>query len=792
MKAELTLAMKRLAWIVCGAMALSASGTPSFRAAKPIWPAGRERQMNAHVMFRTEFDRKAGEIPIVRATGCSFYRIRLNGAFVGYGPARAAKSFFRVDEWPLEAARDGRNELTVEACVYNVDTLYLADWPGFLQAEVVQGTNVLAATGADGCFAAYDMPRVVKCSRYSAQRGIGEAYRLSPDWDDWRARPPLPLAEQPAVRLIDRIVPFPDCSVRAMKAAIATTAVMRKDKLDKYVSNRFIDKIGPYRKGYRPEELEVNIWRELQHIAVTSVVPVAEGAAAPFSIAGGNGMMFDNGLNDSGFIRLHVDCQRAGRLWLTFDELLMDGKVNPERINAANGILLELKPGTYDFESFEPYTLRYLHVFTLDGAFRIDLPGFRVFKNADAKRATFRCSDRDIDAIFAAARESFAQNAVDVLSDCPGRERAGWIGDTFFTGRSALLFTGKTEMERLLLQNYLLPEKFDYIPEGALPMISPGEDINGIFIPNWAMWFVIELDEYLKRSGDRAMVDALKPRMTALIAFLKRYRNPDGLLEKLPSWVFIEWSHANKLVQDVNYPSNVMWAEVLDCMDRLYGMPELAAEARVVRDTVRRQAWTGEWFCDNAVRQKDGALKLSGECTETCQYYMFFFGAATPATHPKLWATLLTDFGPQRKKTKKHPKIHFSNAFMGNYLRLELLSRAGYGRQLLDETKGYFKYMADRTGTLWEFDSIWASCNHGFASHAAVFYVKALLGVNAIDYQRKKVFVRPVDDVPLDFCEATLPVADGDIAYGWRREAGRTVLHFNAPAGWQLLSEEGR
>ena len=142
--------MKRLTWIVCGAMALSASGTPSFRAAKPIWPAGRERQMNAHVMFRTEFDRKAGEIPIVRATGCSFYRIRLNGAFVGYGPARAAKSFFRVDEWPLEAARDGRNELTVEACVYNVDTLYLADWPGFLQAEVVQGTNVLAATGTDG------------------------------------------------------------------------------------------------------------------------------------------------------------------------------------------------------------------------------------------------------------------------------------------------------------------------------------------------------------------------------------------------------------------------------------------------------------------------------------------------------------------------------------------------------------------------------------------------------------------------------------------------------------------
>ena len=44
MKVRLTLAaMKRRTWIVCGVMALSASGTPSFRAAKPIWADGGPR-----------------------------------------------------------------------------------------------------------------------------------------------------------------------------------------------------------------------------------------------------------------------------------------------------------------------------------------------------------------------------------------------------------------------------------------------------------------------------------------------------------------------------------------------------------------------------------------------------------------------------------------------------------------------------------------------------------------------------------------------------------------------------
>ena len=42
--------------------------------------------------------------------------------------------------------------------------------------------------------------------------------------------------------------------------------------------------------------------------------------------------------------------------------------------------------------------------------------------------------------------------------------------------------------------------------------------------------------------------------------------NQDGLLENLPAWVFVEWSHANepKLVNEgVNYPSNMTYSEGL-------------------------------------------------------------------------------------------------------------------------------------------------------------------------------------------------------------------------------------
>lgn len=45
--------------------------------------------------------------------------------------------------------------------------------------------------------------------------------------------------------------------------------------------------------------------------------------------------------------------------------------------------------------------------------------------------------------------------------------------------------------------------------------------------------------------------------------------------------------------------------------------------------------------------------------------------------------------------------------------------------------RGYFDYMAIQTDTLWEHDSVQASCNHGFASHVLVW-------LDRLGYLKKK------------------------------------------------------
>ena len=167
MKRQMTRISKRwmavvVVAVVCAMLFAAASAlaepAPRFAAAKPVCLKGMALERNLFVGFAAHFDAKEGERPLLRITGASDYRITLNGEHVGWGPARAAKGYFRVDEIPLQV-KAGLNILAVEVAGYNVNSYCTMDQPSFLQAEVVLGDKVIAATGVDGGFSGWHCPR---------------------------------------------------------------------------------------------------------------------------------------------------------------------------------------------------------------------------------------------------------------------------------------------------------------------------------------------------------------------------------------------------------------------------------------------------------------------------------------------------------------------------------------------------------------------------------------------------------------------------------------------------------
>lgn len=765
-----------------------------FHAAQPVWASERQTEMNLALGFRAAFRAEENQPLVLRLACSTVYRAWLNGSFLANGPARGPHGHYRIDELPLSAhLRDGVNIVAIEVVGYNVNSYYTMDQPSFLQAEILgPDRQVLAATGSqDRPFQALVLQdRVQRVQRYSFQRPFIEVYRLAPGFDQWRVAQqcdtPVRLTVVDAKPALPRRVPYPLFELRQPTRHVSQGLVERRDQVEGLWKDRSLTNIGPQLKGYPEHELELVTSTELQHYVSnqTGVLDQAYRADEAIALAQGQYRILDMGVNLSGMPGITVSCRVPTRLWLVFDEILSGDDVDFKRLGCVNAITYEVQPGTYEVDALEPYTYRYLKLICAEGECEVTGIRMREYKHPPSPEATFACSDAALNRLFEAGVETFRQNAVDVFMDCPSRERAGWLCDSFFTSRVARDLTGTTCVEQCFYENFLLPETFEHLPRGMLPMCYPADHYDGVFIPNWALWFVVQLEEYAQRSGDRAMVEALRDRVLQLFDFFAPLENSDGLLEKLPGWVFVEWSDANKYVQDVNYPSNMLYAGALAAAARLYELPALAEKADAIRDTIRQQSFDGTFFVDNALR-RDGSLEVTKNRTEVCQYFAFFFDVASPKTHPQLWRILRDEFGPDRKETRAYAEVGFANSFIGNMLRFELLSQNGCAQQILDESSAYLLYMAERTGTLWENDGAYASCNHGFASHIVHTLYRDVLGLAHIDSQRKRVHLR-FGTLRLEHCQGTLPTPDGLISLQWRWQGDALRYRVQVPAGYEV------
>ena len=703
----------------------------SFVKAVPVWAMARQTEKNLTVSFRAVIQNNNLSEVTLRLAASSNYRAWVNGEFLAHGPCVAAFGYYRIDELDITGMlKTGGNIIAIEVTGYNVDNKYLINQPAFLQAEIVADGKVLATTASQPpvlgektqIFEAAALgQRVQDVPLYSSARPHIESYKLPSSHNAW---------------------------MTDMRADFKTVRLERTD------AKRLIARRVKY-----PD------------YTIRKYAQALNNGICKFEC------------NSTGFIGAKVRANTPSKVIFTFCELLTDGDVNYRRVGLSR-IVYELQPGEYALESYEPYTLQYLKVETEGDCSASDFY-IRQYVNSDVARSSFSCDDDRINTVFRAAVETYKQNALDIFMDCPSRERGGFLCDSYFTARAAFNLSGNTLIETNFLENFLLPEKFRHIPEGMLPQCYPSDHSNGRFIPNWAMWFVLQLEEYLQRSGDRKMVQELEPKVLALLDYLSKYENEDGLLEKLESFVFVEWSKANEFVQDVNYPTNMLYAKTLEVVAKLYNKPALAAKAARIHQTVRTQSFDGTFFIDNANRENGQIVPQKNNRTETCQYYAFFMGTATPETHPTLWKILLDKFGPKRAIADAYPDIYPSNAFIGYFLRLEILSRYGHIRQMLNESIDFYLYMANLTGTLWEYNDAKMSLNHGFASHVAHMFYRDVLGINRIDPINKQLDV-VFNDTDVKICNGAVPVGEQLISMKWEKKGKKLQYTLSVPEGYQV------
>ena len=175
-----------------------------------VWAKNLLDEKNIMVAFQYRLTPKTGMLLTIVAS--NLYRLTINGSFIGYGPARAAHGYSRLDQYSLDRWSGLETVITVEVHSANTNTYYVVDEHPFFAAEITED-GALLAQASD--FAAYHMTqRLQKVRRFSFQRSYTEIYVLTTDPKQFyfgNAAPGVPVETEAVAMnaLLPRYAPYP-------------------------------------------------------------------------------------------------------------------------------------------------------------------------------------------------------------------------------------------------------------------------------------------------------------------------------------------------------------------------------------------------------------------------------------------------------------------------------------------------------------------------------------------------------------------------------------------------------
>lgn len=697
-----------------------------FKKALPVFAKGCEHEMNYQLIVREVVS--SLESCVLYITASSFYKLWVNGKFVFFGPSRAAERYARVDEIKLEKYDNklGKNEIIIEIAGYNCQSLATIKQPSFVIAELRREDDVIICTGRN--FEGFkDSRRVQKVERFSVQRHFNEVWNFTEK-------------ELCSVELtvVDTVLTYLPTNARPNFEAVSAIKCTSSGEF-------FYDESLPFKKNryswqnvnlewgrFEEDEIEHFPFRWIQRQRCECRTIDCE---FPIRLRSGEYAIVDMGRIYAGFIEMTARAAKDSNFVIGFSELCDGDKFEFTNINCQNVIECFLN-GTSkpEFMSFEPYSYRFAIVMVKSGEINLEYFGVRTYEYDTAYVIPRDISDPVLKRIYDAGVRSFAHNTVDIYMDCPSRERAGWLCDSFFTSRVEYFLTGDCAVENDFLENYRLYKNKGKLPLGALPECYPS-DYEEIFIPQWNLWYILEVYEYLTVRNTKVDKELFKDSVYGILNYLSNFENQDGLLEKLESWNFVEWSTANEWVWDVNYPTNFLYSEALERTGKLYGDADMVAKAERIRVTAREKSFNGEVFIDNAVRGEGGVLVNTENFSEAGQYYAILFGKADiySSEYSKLREHVMSEFSAFSPDMKNFVSV---NCMPGFYLKIMVLMDLGLTELLEKSIKSFFGIMIDLTDTLWEYKPAQrkGSYDHGFASYA-------LIAAEMIDRSKKKPLI---------------------------------------------------
>ena len=497
----------------------------------------------------------------------------------------------------------------------------------------------------------------------------------------------------------------------------------------------------------------------------------------------------DLGQNASYMPRIRVTGPAGSTVRLTHAEVLhADGTIDRDTCGGNRGpAYWQFTKATDEPESWFPQFFyagcRYLQVDKLPAEPDGDLPqieelaGVVVHSTAEPI-GNFKCSNELLNRIRTLVRWAQRSNMVSVLTDCPHREKLGWLEQYHLNG-PAIRY--EFDVDRIFTKG-MRDMADSQTDDGLIPNIAPEYTVfPGTFraAAEWGCSLILVPWQQYQYTGDTALMRDYYGAMQKYMQYLASKANGHIIDEGLGDWYDLGPADRPGFAQLTPPPVTATAfyyydANIMSKIAKLLGKEEDAAKYAKLAEEIRA-AWLAKF------RHADtGTYATNSQCSNAIALVMEL---AEPEDRELALAALVKDVR-DRGNAMTAGDVGF------RYL-LQALAQGGQSEVIYaminqDERPGYgyqLKQGATSLTEAWDANHH-ASHNHFMLGHITEWFYKDLVGIDVDPAGPgfKKIIIRPTPVGNLEWAEATYKSVRGPISVRWDRNGDRFQLAATIPA----------
>ena len=498
--------------------------------------------------------------------------------------------------------------------------------------------------------------------------------------------------------------------------------------------------------------------------------------------------ILDYGQNMQGFVRLDTKGKAGVSYRIEYSELMGDdGDIWPITTAHCPTSTYTLSGGEDHFQPRFFYTgFRYIKVTPSDGS-AINPEDFTAcFASDDLDQTGFFESSNDrLNTVFQLYLMSQRSNLMGNYTDCPQREKNGWLGDASVIKEASAMVLGDFSTAEAFMETMLMDIKPDGRPEIVVPVVSTGES-GAQYDITWASAYFVFPYELYMATGDTYYIERSYKDLLRVFEHAKTY-DPDGDYIVTHN-VYGDWlgydNAEGKLDRDF-LSASYFWY----CGHLLSEMMEIIGEDHSELDAYLDKVYA-------AIQKRFVRNGIYGGRVQTSNAMALDFGLV-PEDGVEDALNAIIKAGENSKKTLR-------TGVLGTKSLYDALSIAHEHKLLMDMTlnpeKCSFGYLIDNGATtLWEFwdkagetfhshlegqpTAFWDSQNHVmFGGGPAVWMFEGLGGITNSGAGYAQSTFRPGIESELTYANTSIDALVGKLVSNWKYENGTLTWEIEVPA----------